>query len=192
MPERWLPRSGQIAGWAARWLEAWNTHDLDTLTELVTDDIVWDDPAMFGETVNGRSEFRAFTEIFFRAFPDVRFDAARPPHVATDGLGLAVPWRMTATFTGELTWWGQRYGENPPAFAPTGRRVDLEGVDLYELRDGLLSSWTIVYDLFDLSQQLGLSPPAQGRLGRLLLRGQRLAAPLLRRRSAPAPVSLSR
>jgi steroid delta-isomerase-like uncharacterized protein len=182
LPERWLPRSEEVRAWAERWLEAWNTHDLDALTALVTDDIFWDDPAMFGETVHGRTEFRAFTEIFFRAFPDVRFDAAGPMYIATEGVGLAAPWRMTATFTGELAWWGKRYGENPPAYAPTGRRVDIEGVDLYELRDGLLSHWTILYDLFGLSQQIGLAPPTDSRLTRLLLRGQRLMAPILRRR----------
>lgn len=183
LPERWLPRSRELLDWAARWLEAWNTHDLDALTELVTDDVVWDDPAMFGETVHGRAEFRAFTETFFRGLPDVRFEATGPFYLATEGMGLAVPWRMTGTLTGELAWWGKRYGANPPAFAPTGRRCDLEGVDVYEFRDGLLSRWAIHYDLLDLSQQLGLAPPAGGGLSRLLLRGQRLMAPLLRRRA---------
>jgi steroid delta-isomerase-like uncharacterized protein len=183
LPERWLPGSEELLGWAARWLEAWNSHDLDALTELVTDDVVWEDPAMFGETVHGRAEFRAFTEIFLRAFPDVRFDPTGPPHLATEGMGWAAPWRMTATFTGELVQWGKRYGANPPAFAPTGRSVDLEGIDLYEVRDGLLARWTIFYDLLGLSQQLGLIPPADGRLTRLQLRGQRLMAPWLRRRA---------
>lgn len=187
LPERWLPRAGEVVGWAQRWLEAWTSHDLDTLTELVTDDIVWDDPGMLGETVHGRSELRAFSEIFLRAFPDVRFNATAAPYLASDGSGLAVPWRMTATFTGELALWGKRHGANPPALAPTGRRADLKGVDLYEFRDGLLSRWTTVCDAFDLNRQLGLSPPVDGRLTRLFLRGQRLVARLLRRRADGGP-----
>ncbi len=71
---------------------------------------------MFGETVHGRAEFRAFTESFLRALPDVRFDGIGAPYLATDGNGLAVSWRMTGTFTGELDWWGKRFGANPPAF----------------------------------------------------------------------------
>lgn len=183
VPERWLPRSEEVHGWASRWLDAWNSQDLDALTSLVTDDVVWEDPAMFGETVHGRAEFRAFAESFLRALPDVRFDVTGPPYLAAEGMGLAVTWRMTGTFTGELAWWGKRYGANPPAFAPTGRRVDLEGVDLYELRDGVLSRWTIVYDLLGLSQQLGLIPPPDSRVTRLQLRGQRLAAAWMRRRA---------
>jgi steroid delta-isomerase-like uncharacterized protein len=182
LSERWMPRAEEALDWAARWLEAWNSHDLDALTELVTEDIVWEDPAMFGETVHGRAEFRAFTESFFQALPDVRFDPTESPYPALEGMKLAVPWRMTGTFTGELAWWGRRYGANPPAFAPTGRRVDLEGVDMYEFRDGLLARWTIVYDLLGLSQQLGLVPPADSRLTRLQLHGQRLAARFMRRR----------
>lgn len=168
--------------WTAQWLEAWNAHDLDALTELVTDDIVWSDPAMFGDTVHGRSEFRAFTETFFRAFPDVRIEETEVTYLATEGVRLAIPWRMTGTFTGELVLWGRKFGTRPPAFAPTGRGIDIEGVDLYEFRDGLLARWTIVYDLFEFSRQLGLIPPVNSRLTRLQLRGQRLAARWMRRR----------
>lgn len=187
LPERWLPRAREVHGWAQRWLDAWNSRDLDALTELVTDDIVWDDPGMLSETVHGRTEFRAFGELFLRAFPDVRFDLTAASYFASEGSGLAVPWRITATFTGELALWGKRYGANPPAFAPTGRRFDIEGVDLYEFRDGLLSRWTTVYDAFDLNRQLGLSPAVDSRLTRLLLRGQRLVARLLRRRANGGP-----
>jgi steroid delta-isomerase-like uncharacterized protein len=186
LPDRWLTSSEEVHGWSLRWLEAWNTHDLDALTALIAEDIIWDDPAMFGETVQGRDEFRAFTETFFRAFPDVRFEVVGRLYLATDGLGMAAPWRMTATFTGDLAQWGKRFGANPPAYAPTGRRVDIEGIDLYELRDGLLSRWTILYDLFGFSQQLGLAPPTGSPLTRLMIRGQRLAAPFMRRRAARA------
>jgi steroid delta-isomerase-like uncharacterized protein len=183
LPDQWLNRSVDVMGWANRWLEAWNTHDLDALTALVTDDIVWEDPAMFGETVHGKDEFRAFTETFFCAFPDVHFDVVGRLYLATEGVELAAPWRMTATFSGELALWGKRFGANPPAYAPTGRRVEIEGIDLWELRDGLLSRWTILYDLFDFARQVGLAPPAGGAMARLMVRGQRLAAPILRRRA---------
>lgn len=182
LPEHWLPRAEEVLKWAERWLEAWNSHDLDTLIELVTDDIVWDDPVMLGEPVHGRSEFRAFSEVFFRALPDIRFDATGAFYLASEGSGLVVPWRVTGTFTGELAWWGKRYGANPPAFAPTGRRVDFEGVDLYDFRDGLLSRWTTMFDAFAVNQQLGLAPALDSRLTRVLLHGQRLVARLLRRR----------
>jgi steroid delta-isomerase-like uncharacterized protein len=180
LPERWLPRMNELREFAARWLEAWNSHDLDTLESMVTEDITWEDPAQFGETVHGRAEFRKFTQDFFRGIPDVRFDPMGTPYIPLEGEGLAVRWRMTGTFTGDLALWGKRYGPNPPAYAPTGRSVDIEGVDLYEFRDGLLSKWTIVYDLFGLSRQLGLVPPADSRMTPIMVRVQRLMARIKR------------
>lgn len=180
--ERWLPRASELRDFAVRWLNAWNSHNLDELEAMVNEDIAWEDPAMFGETVHGRAEFRAFTETFFRAFPDVRFEGVGAPYLALEGTALALRWRMTATFTGDLALWGKRFGPTPPAFAPTGRRLDIEGVDLYEFRDGLVSRWTIVYDLFGLSRQLGLLPRTDSRMLPLMLRAQRLLAAGLRRR----------
>jgi steroid delta-isomerase-like uncharacterized protein len=180
---RWLPRADELRSFVSRWERAWNSHDLDELEELVTEDITWEDPAMLGETVHGRAEFRAFTETLFRGLPDVRFDGIGAPYLALEDERLALRWRMTGTFTGDLALWGKRFGPTAPAFAPTGRRVDIEGVDLYEFRDGLICRWIIVYDLFGLSQQLGLLPRAEGRMLRPMLRLQRLAANRQRRRA---------
>jgi steroid delta-isomerase-like uncharacterized protein len=185
LPERWLPRANEMRDFAMRWEEAWNSHNLDALESLVTEDITWEDPAMFGETVHGRAEFRAFTETLFRAMPDVRFEGIGAPYLPLEGDGLGLRWRMTGTFTGDLAFWGKRFGPNPPAYAPTGRRVDIQGVDLYELRDGLISRWDIVYDLYGLSEQLGLLPQIEkSRMLPLMVRVQRLVARLRRRRGA--------
>jgi predicted ester cyclase len=182
LSERWLPRVDELRDFVGRWEQAWNSHNLDDLEKLVTEDITWEDPAMYGETVHGRAEFRAFTETLFRGLPDVRFDGVGAPYLCLEGSGVALPWRMTGTFTGDLPLWGKRFGPTPPAFAPTGRRVDIEGVDLYEFRDGLICRWVIVYDLFALSQQLGLLPGTENRLLSPVLRVQRLLATRMRRR----------
>jgi steroid delta-isomerase-like uncharacterized protein len=153
---RWLPHAGELHGLLERWGQAWNAHDLDALEALVTEDIVWEDPAMHGETVHGRSELRAFTEIFFNAFPDVQLHENGPLYFAGDPTTLALPWRMTGTFTGKLAIWGKQFGAEPPTIPPTGNSFEIEGIDLYKHRDGQLSHWTIVYDLMGLSQQLGI------------------------------------
>jgi steroid delta-isomerase-like uncharacterized protein len=155
-----VARSSQAGGGEAldhldRWVKAWNSHDLDDLETMVTEDIRWDDPAMRGETVHGRAEFRAFTETFFEAFPDVQVEGVGA-YLALEGTGLAVRSRMTGTFAGELRLWGKGPGPRPPAIPPTGRRFDVGAVDLYEFRDGLISDWTLVYDLVDFGQQIGL------------------------------------
>jgi hypothetical protein len=176
LPRRWLPRVDELREFVGRWERAWNSHHLDELERMVTEDIVWDDPAMFGEIVHGRAEFRAFTETLFRGLPDVRFDGIGVPYLPLTGNGIALRWRMTGTFTGDLALWGKRYGSKPPTWAPTGRRVEIEGVDLYEFRDGLISNWTIVYDLLGFSQQIGIFPPNESRMLPLMLRAQRLLA----------------
>jgi SnoaL-like polyketide cyclase len=180
--ERWLPRAGELDDFFDRWETAWNTHSLDQLDALVTEDIVCDDPAMFGETVHRRSEFRAFTDIFFRAFPDVHLEGTGALYPALEGNGLALPWRMTGTFTGELALWGKRYGSRPPTWAPTGRPIDINGIDLYEFRDGLISHQKLIYDLYDFSQQIGLLPPTDRKVPAVVLLTQRLVASRSRRR----------
>jgi hypothetical protein len=139
-----------------RWETAWNTHDLDLLGTLVAEDIVCKDPAMFGQRVESRAEFRAFIETLFRAFPDVHFEGTGALYLALEGNGIALPWRMKGTFTGEMAVWSKNPGSEPATTAPTGRAFDLEGVDLYEFRDGLLADYSIVYDLLGFSAQIGL------------------------------------
>jgi steroid delta-isomerase-like uncharacterized protein len=153
---RWLPHAEDLERFFDRWARAWDSHSLDELDALITDDITWEDPAMHGATVHGRAEFRAFTETFFRAFPDVAFESIGMPYLDFDGTGLGVRWRMTGTFTGPLEIWSKNFAGEPPTIAPTGERFEIEGIDLYELHDGLVSDYTILYDLTALSQQLGL------------------------------------
>jgi hypothetical protein len=180
--ERWLPRASELDHFFACWETAWNNHDLDQLDALVTEDIVCEDPAMFGDTAHGRSEFRAFIEIFFRAFPDVHLESTGAIYPALEGTGLALPWRMTGTFTGELAFWGKRYGSKAPTWAPTGRPIDIDGIDLYEFRDGLISRQTLIYDLYNFSQQIGLLPPRDRKVPAAMLLVQRLIASRSRRR----------
>jgi steroid delta-isomerase-like uncharacterized protein len=156
LPARWSPRADELRDFAGRWVPAWNTHDIDELVAMVTEDVTWEDPAMRGETVHGHAEFRAFTETYFRAFPDVRVEGVGAPYLPLEGTDLPVRSRMTGTFTGELLPWSKDRDSTPPAIPPTGRRFDIRGVDFYEFRDGLVCNWTIVYDLVDFSQQIAL------------------------------------
>jgi hypothetical protein len=183
IPGRWLPQVGQVLEWTRTWLAAWNRHDLDELTGLVTEDLVWSDPIMAGDVVTGRAEFREYIETFWRGFPDIVFSITGPPHLGLDGLRMAVPWRMQGRMLGELAWWGTRYDRKPPTFAPTNRAADIEGYDFYEFRDGLLAKYTIVCDFLMLSQQLGLAPDTESRMNAVMMRVQHLTAPMARRRA---------
>jgi steroid delta-isomerase-like uncharacterized protein len=174
--------AGVIHGFLARWAQALNSHDLHELEALLTDDVVWADPAMFGETVHGRAEVRAFHETLLDGFPDVRFQSVSSPHAALEGEGVAQRWRMTGTFTGDLKLWGKR--ARAPAYAPNGRSLDIEIVSFYEFRAGQVCRWTIHYDLLGFSQQIGILPPADSRMLPLVVRAQRLIAKGQTRRTA--------
>jgi len=154
--ERWLADTGTLERFFDGWDEAWNSHRLDLLETLVTEDIRCEDPALFGQRVESREEFRAFLQTLFTAFPDVRFEATAGIYLALEGTGIALPWRMHGTFTGEMTAWSKDPLAHSHVTQPTGKAFDVQGVDLYQFRHGLLCDYKIVYDLLDFSAQVGI------------------------------------
>ncbi|EUA00525.1 snoaL-like domain protein [Mycobacterium kansasii 824] len=53
-----------LRNWAEKWLKAWNSHDVDAVTAVVTDDIVYEDPSMFGQHIIGKPDFGPFCKCF--------------------------------------------------------------------------------------------------------------------------------
>lgn len=131
-----------------RWTDAWRSHAPEQLLGLMTDDIVYDDSA-WPQTMRGKADVREFLDHTWRAFPDLEFDAIGGPHVAEDGPRAAFWWKGTGTHTGPI---------DPPGIPPTGKRISFEGADFHEYRDGKVAKLRIVFDMADLSRQLGLLP----------------------------------
>ena len=94
-----------------------------------------------------------FTE-FFAAFPDF---ALTVRSTAGNGDRTAVHWTATGTHLGGLS-----------GLAPTGARVDFEGIDMLQVRDGLIVRNDAVADSMSVARQLGMLPragsPAEQRL----------------------------
>jgi hydroxyacylglutathione hydrolase len=86
-----------------------------------------------------------FTE-FFAAFPDF---ALTVRSTVGNGDRTAVHWTATGTHLGSL--WG---------VAPTGSRVDFEGIDMLQVRDGLIVRNDAVADSMSVARQLGMLPRA--------------------------------
>jgi steroid delta-isomerase-like uncharacterized protein len=161
--------------WAVAWWIAWDAHDTEAVAALVHDEIVYEDPSMLGEQIRGKAQFHDFVAMVFRAFPDLRFEQSDwPMYVPLDGVGVAFPWRARGTFTGDM-----RPGPSPFQLAPTGKAIVVEGVDLYELRDGLLLRWAGIANGLEMLDQA--SGASFRRVLPLIVRGQRALAPLLRR-----------
>jgi hypothetical protein len=71
---------------------------------------------------------------------------------------------------------------DPPGFAPTGRSMEVEGVDLWTMRDGRIARYRAFYDVNDLARQLAIAPSPGSRAEQAMVRLQRLQARMLSRR----------
>jgi steroid delta-isomerase-like uncharacterized protein len=155
---------------APRWLAGWNEHDVDALVSLCSEDVVWDDPAL-PAPVQGREAVREYLTGTWSMFPDLAFALSEPPLLALEGPRAAQAWRMSGTMLGPDPWSG---------FAATGKRMELDGVDLYEFRNGLVARYHGRYDLSECARQLGLAPARGSRPERTLAFVQRSAMRLRR------------
>ena len=155
---------------AERWQVAWNSRLPGEVTALCTDDVLWDDP-LTEHPERGKPAVSAYLESVWRTFPDLEFAWPEGPYRSFDGPKLACHWRVTGTMLGPID----------PGFAPTGRRLEADGIDLLELRDGLVCNYVGFFDARGMAQQIGVLPPPGGRAERLAVTLQRLGSRFGRR-----------
>lgn len=160
----------------AQYLEAWNGHRPERVLELATDDVLWEDPTIRGGRAVGHEAVRDWLRSFWGAFPDMTFafldgdgaHAADAIYLSAGGRRVAAPWRCRGTLSGTLS----------PGFAPTGKSVDLTGVDLYAFRGGRLCHVRTMTDVLEAARQAGLFPRPASLGERALVAAQRLRARL--------------
>jgi len=95
----------------------------------------------------GHEEMRPLFESVFAAVPDMDM---RIEEVTADERRAAIQWRSRGTHTGTFM-----------GIEPTGRTLELRGVDIMEVEDGLVVKNTVYYDGAAQARSLGLLP-AQG------------------------------
>ena len=161
----------ELRAFTERYAAAWNGCDVDAMAEMLTDDVVWADPALT-EPARGIPAVQEFMRVSFRAFPDLRFSEPDPTHLTVTGDLVAWAWRMEGTMRGVV---------DPPGFAPTGRRMRVDGVDLWRMRDEQIADYRAFYDMTDLARQLGIMPSSGSRAERATVALQQLQARFLRR-----------
>jgi steroid delta-isomerase-like uncharacterized protein len=162
----------ELDAFCARYVRAWNDHDAAAMADLVTEDVVWEDPALV-VPARGVAAVQEFMRGGWRAFPDLRFDETDRPHRTASSDQVAWRWRMRGRMTGPL---------DPPGFAPTGRAMEIEGVDLWTMRDGRIARYRAFYDMNEVARQLGIAPASGSGAERAMVRLQRVQATLMRRR----------
>ena len=159
---QWLREFGE------RYIGAWNAHDPEAVAACATTDVIWDDPGL-PEPARGRDELKAFVRMGMTAFPHYRFDTRGEPAISDDRLVAYVPVRMSGTNSGPI---------EPPGFAPTGKSISFEAIDVWTFRGGLIWRYRAAYDFAGLARQLGLMPPRGGFAERAWIPMQRLRSKL--------------
>jgi steroid delta-isomerase-like uncharacterized protein len=143
-PKRRTPRRKATEAHARSYFEAVAKRDTEAIAGHWRDDGV-DDLVPLGP-LRGTGEIVAFFRELFAAVPDMEMTVAR---VVAGETQAVVEWRMTGNFTG-----GPFQGIDP-----TGRRLDVRGVDVLEIEDGQIVGNTAYYDGMTFARQIGLMPP---------------------------------
>jgi len=108
-----------------------------------------------------REEVVAWFRGFFDAMPDLHMEVEDVVVAGEPGRErVTVRWRITGTFSG-APYLG---------IQPTGRPVDLHGMDLINVEDGRVAGNNIYYDQLTFARQIGMLP-AEGSLGDRLMTG---------------------
>ena len=154
-----------------KFVAAWNSHEVEQLLSLMTDDVVYDD-ASWPTQMHGHAEVRAFLESTWRAVPDLKFTHDETVLLDPSGRKTARYWHGTATHTG--LW-------DPPGLKPGGRQFSFHGATFLETRDGMLCRIRVVYDVAGIMRQMGVLPTA-GSAGERLIMIAANALTWLRRR----------
>lgn len=101
--------------------------------------------------------YKQFFGAMFRAFPDLDLQVI---DMVAYGDKAAVRWAATGTFT------GSRF----EGLAATGAGIELEGLDLLTIRDGLIEENRAYTNATEMARQMGAMPPA-GSLGEKAMLG---------------------
>ena len=130
---------------ARRYFETIGAHDVDGAAAMWAPD--------GREDVRGQGLFigpeglREFIGELIAAIPDLRVEIVS---TTTEEDRCALQWRFSGTFAGPGSFNG---------IAPTGHRMEIEGVDVLSVRDGLIQSNDAFTDTMAVPRQIGMMPP---------------------------------
>jgi len=128
----------------ARYNQAWNDHDLDTITALHAPDMVFHNHTA-AEEVSGE-RVREHIAGIFTSWPDLRFTARRM--YVREAL-VVQEWTATASHVHTM-----RRGDL--AAEPTGKVITWDGMDIIPFRDGLITRKDVYSDSVSILRQVGL------------------------------------
>ena len=124
--------------------EAIARRDLATMRSFYSPDVI-EDIVPIG-IMRGPDEVISFFEETFGAVPDAEIVVSRV--VAGGGREVVVEWRLAGTFSGTAF----------QGIEATGKRIELRGLDLFEVEDGRIVTNTAYYDGLEFARQVGMMP----------------------------------
>jgi steroid delta-isomerase-like uncharacterized protein len=126
------------------YFEAMDRRDVEAMVSHWREDGV-DDMVPVG-LLRGRDEMREYFKSVFAATPDARTTITR---LVAGEQSCAAEWRIEGTFEG-APYLG---------IEPTGKHIEIRGLDLFELEDGEIVSNTGYFDGASFARQIGMLPP---------------------------------
>ncbi len=127
-----------------RYNAAWNDHDLDAIVAMHAPDMVFANHTA-GESAQG-AEVREHIGAIFATWPDIEFTTRRLD--VREGL-VVQEWTATATHANEMH-------RGDLTAAPTGKRVEWDGLDVIPFEDGLVKRKDVYSDSVSILRQVGL------------------------------------
>jgi steroid delta-isomerase-like uncharacterized protein len=138
------PRRKLVEGHARSYFEALAARNAEAMATHWSPDGVADIVPL--AVLRGPEQIKGFFRELFAAFPALETTVTR---LVADDKHAAIEWRMVGSFNG-----GQFQG-----IEPTGKRVEMRGLDVLEIREQEIVSNTAYYDGAEFARQLGLLPP---------------------------------
>src|SRR4051794_31156028 len=132
--------NAELLAWA---FDCLNDHDTAPLRGFWTDTTLERFP---DGTARGADEISAYFDAAFAAVPDLRIEVVK---IVAEGDDAFVQWHLTGHHTG-AAWNG---------IAASGRRIELDGIDHFVIRDRKVVSNFVVFDQMQFARAVGMMPP---------------------------------
>jgi steroid delta-isomerase-like uncharacterized protein len=129
-----------------RYVERYNAGDLDACMELYAEDAV---QIMHDGTFAGRSAIRERLARDLTACPDAAYTAGS---FVEQGGSFADEWTFAGTHTGPFLL------PDGTQLPPAGKRLEIKGMELVQVRDGKIIIDNLYYDAMAILAQFGLLP----------------------------------
>jgi steroid delta-isomerase-like uncharacterized protein len=123
--------------------QACNAHDVERVLNFYSPEYVGSDVGL-SSLLHGHEGLRTMLENYWRAFPDLQFTVTDT--VLQDQRVVAV-WVAEGTHQGPIM-----------KIPPTGHKVEVRGVSIIDVEDGLVVRGQYIWDLAGMLRHMGLLP----------------------------------